>query len=137
MRQHNAVEPNVVDAFDRQRGALDNLPGVFRTKPSTTVVMSPITGQAETFIVETWRQRDEADADADDKKREPSKDTIFLQHIGQTGRITKIAIPAAVADIIARQRDAVGTKVRKSAAKRLAAQRKANGEVPGFLRKRA
>lgn len=45
-----------------------------------------------------------------------------------------VALPPEVADCIARQRDALGTKSRKRAAKQEAARRKAAGIKPGFLK---
>jgi len=138
MSQSDSTSPSAAmpDAFDRLRGSLEHLPGVYHTKPSTLVLSVPLLGTSETFIVETWRQRDEHDQAGDEADpRAPSRDTIFLQHIGRDRLVTKIAIPAAVADVIARQRDALGTKVRKRVAKRLAAQRKADGIKPAFLKK--
>lgn len=112
-----------VSAFDRALGQLDGLNGVTRTAPSTKVVTVPLIGQATTYIVQTFRQRDEHD----DGGR--SKDTIFLQYIAD-GVSHRIVIPAEVADVIARQRDALGTKSRKRAGKLQAERRKAEGIVP-------
>jgi hypothetical protein len=109
-----------VDKFDRMMGALAHLPDVAHTKPSTVVAMSPLIGEAQTFIVQTFRQREVGD-------------TIFVQYAAAEG-LVRIAIPPAAADAIARQRDALTTKVRKKAGKDQAAARKARGELPGFLR---
>jgi|ERR1043165_716546 hypothetical protein len=109
-----------IDKFDRVMGALANLPDVAHTKPSTIAVVSPLIGEAQTFIVQTYRQRDEGDH-------------IFLQYVDAEGS-KRISIPPAVADAIARQRDALTTKVRKRVAKEQAQARKARGEVPAFLK---
>lgn len=109
-----------VDKFDRMMGALTNLPDVTRTKPSTVTVVSPLIGEAQTFIVETYRQREIGD-------------TIFMQYV-DSEKSVRIAIPPAVADAIARQRDALTSKVRKKVAKTQAAARKARGELPAFVK---
>jgi hypothetical protein len=109
-----------VDKFDRMMGALANLPDVTHTKPSTVAVVSPLIGEAQTFIIQTYRQREVGD-------------TIFLQYV-DAEKSVRIAIPPAAADAIARQRDALTTKVRKKVAKDQAAARKARGERPAFLK---
>ena len=117
-----ATEPTyrTVDKFDRLMGALVNLPDVTHTKPSTVAVVSPLIGEAQTFIIQTYRQREIGD-------------TIFLQYV-DAEKSVRIAIPPEAADAIARQRDALTTKVRKRLGKQQAAERKARGELPGFLK---
>lgn len=112
-----------IDKFDRLFGALTDLPDVTTCKPSTVVAHTPIIGATQTFIVQTVRQREIGD-------------TIFLQYLDDEGSV-RIAIPPAVADAIARQRVALTSKSRRRAAKEQAQQRKARGEVPGFLRSRS
>jgi hypothetical protein len=108
-----------IDKFDRILGALTDLPDVTRTKPSTIVAHSAIVGAAQTFIIQTLRQKDQGD-------------TIFLQYVDDAGSV-RLAIPPGVADAIARQREALTTKVRKRVGKESAAARKARGEKPAFL----
>lgn len=109
-----------IDKFDRMLGALHELPDVTATKPTTVVCASPIIGSAQTFIIQTLRQRDQGD-------------TIFLQYVDDAGSI-RIAIPPAAASAIARQHDALTTKVRKRVAREQAQERKARGEVPAFMK---
>lgn len=104
------------DTFDRMMGALDGLPDVVAVKPSTVRVVVPIVGNAETYIVQSFRQRDEGDV-------------VFIEHVGRKGT-TRLVLPAKVADVIARQRESLTTKARKKAARRLADERKAAGVVP-------
>jgi ABC-type Na+ efflux pump permease subunit len=110
------------DKFDRMLGGLHNLPDVTSTKPSTVVAVLPLIGQAQTYIIQTLRQREKGD-------------TIFVQYVDDQGSV-RLVIPPAAAEAIARQRDALTTKTRKRAAKEQAQARKARGEVPGFLKKR-
>lgn len=109
-----------VDKFDRILGGLEGLPDVTKTAPSTITTVSPIIGAAQTFIVQTLRQREVGD-------------TIFLQYVDDKGAV-RIAIPPQAAQVIARQRDALTVKVRKRVGKASAEARKARGELPGFMR---
>src|SRR5258707_1249833 len=112
--------PGMPDQFDRLMGALHGLPDVTAAKPSTLRTLSPIVGSAQTFIVTTYRQREKGD-------------TIFLECIQADGSF-RVAIPPAVADAIARQREALTTKVRVKIGKASAAERKQRGELPGFMK---
>jgi hypothetical protein len=109
-----------VDKFDRVMGALVNLPDVTHSKPSTVTAVSPLIGEAQTFIIQTFRQREQGD-------------TVFLQYVDGDGSV-RMVIPPAAADAIARQRDALTTKVRRKVGKDNAAARKARGELPGFMK---
>lgn len=108
------------DTFDRLMGALDGLPDVVHVKAATVRVVTPLVGNAETYIVQSFRQKEQGDV-------------IFIEHVGRRGT-TRLVLPAKVADVIARQRDALTTKARKKIARRLAEERKAAGIVP-FERK--
>ena len=108
------------DLFDRTIRALDGLPDVVKTKPSTVRALTPVLGLSQTFIVQTYRQRDQGDS-------------IFVEYIGAEGSL-RLALPHVVADTIARQRDVLTDKSRRKAAKASALDRKARGIVPGFKR---
>ena len=113
---------NVISEFDRLVGALEGLPDVVKSKPSTIRAMLPLIGIAQSYIVQTYRQKDRGD-------------TIFLETVGGSGTI-RLVIPPQVADAIARQREALTSKTRSKAAKAVAADRKARGEMPAFLVKK-
>jgi hypothetical protein len=108
------------DIFDRQRRALHGLPDVTGVKTTTVRSLSNIVECTQTFTVETMRFKDKGDY-------------VFLEYIGAEGS-TRIVLPPEVADVIARQRDALTTKNRKRAAKTEAQRRKAAGIQPGFLK---
>lgn len=114
--------PTIPDAFDRLIGALHGLPDVVASKPSTIRTLSPLIGTAQTFIVQTYRQREQGD-------------TIFLECVSAVGSF-RIAIPAKVAEAIARQREALTDQIRSRIAKAAAQERKAKGIKPAFLKKR-
>lgn len=123
---------NLPDEFDRLLGNLTGLPGVTSTRESTITVTPPLgIGGSRTFIVQTYRQRDEMPVGA--TAVVPARDTIFLQCIGRDVSF-RVALPAEIANAIARQRDALATKSRVKAGKARAARDKAEGKVPGFMR---
>ncbi len=111
-----------VDPFDRLMGNLHGLPDVTHTKPTTVRTMTPLLGTAELFVLQTFRQREEGD-------------TIFLEVVNKAGTV-RVALPPAVADAIARQRDALTGKVRSRVAKASMAARMAAGERPGFQKRK-
>jgi|SRR5215471_5309410 len=108
-----------INEFDREYGMLDGLPGVTRTKETTIRAKLPMIGIARSFIVQTVRMKEKGD-------------TIFLETV-EGEKAIRLVLPPAVADAIARQRDALTAKVRSKAAKQTMADRMARGEKPGFL----
>lgn len=110
------------DLFDRMMGSLHGLPDIASTKPSTIRTVIPVVGTSELFIVQTFRQREVGD-------------TIFLENVSNRGTV-RIAIPPAISEAIARQRDALTGKTRSKAAKANAQARKDRGEQPGFMKKK-
>ena len=116
------TEPIAPDTFDRMIGALDGLPDVTTTRPSTVQSITPMIGRSQTFVIQTYRQRD-------------TGDYVFLQLVDAEGR-ARLVIPPAAADAIARQRDAITTLVRRRQGKANAANRAAQGLAPAFLTKR-
>lgn len=106
--------------FDRLLAGLTGLPDVTEAGPSTVRSVDFI-GTNQTFIVTTYRQSERGD-------------TIFLEAVGSDGHF-RLVIPPKVADAIARQRDALTTKVRRKLGRRSAQARKDRGEQPAFIRK--
>jgi len=104
--------------FDRILAGLDGLPDVTHAGPSTVRSVSFI-GTSQTFIVSTYRQREQGD-------------TIFLEGVSAEGSI-RLVIPPKVADAIARQREQLTSKVRRKVGKATAEARKLRGELPGFM----
>ena len=105
--------------FDRVMGRLHGLPDVVSTK-ATTLRVVPLLGiGSHTYIVQTFRQKDEGDS-------------IFLEQVAE-GETKRIIIPAAVAETIARQRDQLTFKSRSRAGVRRAEEMKSKGILPGFM----
>ena len=109
----------VVSEFDRLVGALEGLPDVHKSKPSTVRAYQPLIGIARSYIVQTYRQKDKGD-------------TIFLETVGNEGAI-RISIPPQVADAIARQREALSTMARRKIGKESMRQRMAEGWKPNLV----
>ncbi len=108
--------------FDRALGALVGIPDVIHTAPTTIRSTTPIVGGAQTFIVQTYRQRD----------GEKSGDTVFLEYVDESGTV-RLVIPPSVTACISRQRDSLTARSRSKAAKAAAEDRKARGIKPGFM----
>ena len=104
------------DTFDRLIGGLQGLPDVVFTKPTTVRSVTPLIGDAQTFIIQTYRQKDVGD-------------TIFLECVHGAGSF-RLALPPRVAEAIARQRDALTTKARSKAARASAQERMNRGDKP-------
>jgi hypothetical protein len=120
-REESQASGAMPDAYDRQLAALHDLPDVVRTKPSTIRSVPPLgVGGTQVFVVQTYRQAERGD-------------TLFLEVMGAGGAV-RVVIPPPVSAVIARQRDALTNKTRSKAAKATAADRKARGELPAFLR---
>lgn len=109
------------DAFDRQLGLIHDLPDVVKTKAANIRYVPPMgVGGSQVFIVQTVRQRERGD-------------TIFLEVMSNAGPI-RLVVPPKVANLIARQREALTKKVRSRVAKANAADLAARGVKPGFMR---
>ncbi len=110
------------DPFDRLLGSLEGLPDATRVKPSTIRLTTPLLGRAQTYIVQTVRQRDLGDF-------------VFIEYVDAEGA-QRMVLPPEVSLAVARQRDAITARNRSRGARQAASTRKAAGVVPAFLRKR-
>ncbi|MGD0135267.1 MAG: hypothetical protein ABSE57_24740 [Bryobacteraceae bacterium] len=118
------MEEHVISRYDRQRGGLQQGNALFVPRPATIKNTEPITGETETFVIETARHEEQGDY-------------IFIERLDKSGTAIRIVLPPRVANAIAAQRDSL-TKRRRSITSRAAAKsRMERGELPGFMRKRA
>jgi hypothetical protein len=81
------------DIFDRTIRSMNGLPEVISTKATTVRALSSVLELSQTFIVQTYRQKE-------------AGDTIFIEYIGVEGSL-RLALLPVVSDVIARQRDAI------------------------------
>jgi hypothetical protein len=126
----NEPQYKTVDPFDKMIGALAGLPDVAKSPPATISEYTPLLGEEQTFIVQTFRQ---VDRDSDPDRPSRSRDTVALKQISASGSY-RLILPMKVVDAMIRQRELLTTKVRRKIGKEQAAARKARGEKPAFLR---
>lgn len=106
--------------FDRLMGQLDGLPDVTKTREATFTVVNPLgVGGITTMIIQTYRHRELGDY-------------IFVQTVSDERPIRLVIDPAGAA-AIARQRGTATKIIQRNHGKRIAAERKARGEQPGFM----
>src|SRR5262252_5752627 len=114
------VSGNMPDTFDLTLADLDGAPGVLSTKAAVYDIVTPVVGNAETFIVRTFRQVRPVDGKEEETR---ATFTVLLQ--------------PAVADAILRQREALTTRAVSQRASKLGhAQwqaRQAAGLAPAFM----
>ena len=119
MKYSNPERKRLGDIFDETLRSLENQQDATKTKTTTIRALTLVTQLAQTFSVQTYRH--------------DGGDTIFIEYMSGEEAF-RVPLPPAVAECIARQRDALTTKNRKRAAKTEAARRKAEGIKPGFLK---
>ena len=124
MAEDNGREREVIGtkAYDATYRSLHGIPDATFTQSATVKVVTPILELTQTYIVQTCRHRERGD-------------TVFIEYIGSDGAM-RVVLPPDVTARIARQRDALSTKIRKRVAKAEAARRKAAGIQPAFLKKK-
>jgi len=86
-------ELRTIDPFDRLLGLIDGLPDYSKTRPSTVTTVTPLLGISQTYVVQTYKDRE-------------GGYTVFLQMVDSQGR-ARIAIPPKVTAAIYRQRGAL------------------------------
>lgn len=118
--KNEELSAGTLSYFDRAIGSLHGLPDVVSTKATTLRVVPTFGLGTYLYAVQTFRQRDIGD-------------TIFLEHVSEHGTV-RLVIPPQVADVIARQRDQLTSKVRRRAGIRIAEERKEKGLKPAFLK---
>lgn len=96
-----AEDERRVDPFDRLIGKIDGLPDVSKVRPATVQTVMPILGNAQTYVVQTYKDRDEGFF-------------VFLQVVSAEGGF-RVAIPPQVANTVYRQRDALVKRSRRDA----------------------
>lgn len=114
----------VKDKFDRAIGELTGLPDVRKCKETTKRTAMPIVGDAQTFVIQTFRRLGNGPE---------AGYTVFLEYFDADGH-KRLVIPPAVSDVIDRQRQALSDRIRRESAKRVAQERKARGELPAFMK---
>jgi hypothetical protein len=115
------MEYATLSKFDRAFSGLQGGNNL-STKPATVEYVEPITGEAETYIVQTVRQK--------------AGDSIVVKFVDKEGT-KRLILPPKVANTIERQRKALTAMSRKISSKASMRERMANGFVPNFQKKDA
>jgi predicted aspartyl protease len=110
---------NQIQKYDRIYGNLIDV--ALSTKPSTVKVVQPLTGRAETFIIQTLRH-------------EENGDYIFVE-CADEGGLVRLVLPPKVANAIASQRESLSKRRRSIASRAVMRERMARGHVPTFKKK--
>lgn len=108
-----------INKYDRLYGGVMDVG--LSTKPSTIRTVEPVTGKAESFIVQTVRTEE--------------GNYVFIEYVSEDG-VTRIALPPKVTNLIGYQDNSLSKRKRSIASKRVMAERKANGEVIGFQKRK-
>lgn len=121
-----------ISKFDRAFAGLqggNNLP----TKPTTIEYVEPITGDAETFVIQTIRAeyRVQIKKGWDVTTETRVGDFIIVKFMDKDG-VRRLILPPKVADTIQRQHDSLSRKNRTNASKAAMKERMANGWKPNF-----
>jgi hypothetical protein len=111
-------EYETVDRYDRIYAAMHDIALI--TKPTTIQLIQPLTGKAETFVIQTARHED--------------GDYIFVQRLDENGTV-RLALPPKVANAIAAQRDALTKRRRSISSRNTMRNRMESGEWTGFQKK--
>ena len=109
------------DLFDRMIGGLHGRPDVVASKPTTVRAAHALVGDTETYIVQTYRDKEMGD-------------TIFIEHVSASGTV-RLVVPPNVADVIARQSYHLSKRIRRTSAKESMRDRMAKGWKPNFTKK--
>lgn len=123
MAENNSVSRSELlpsDRFEQTLSRLIGLPGGSSVQP-TIVQCMDFYGRSSDWIVQSVKTEE--------------GDNLFLTCVTSEG-VTRIAVPARVVATIDRQRETLTTKVRRRHGRRLAEERKARGEAPGFMKGR-
>lgn len=107
-------------SYDRLMASLADLPDVSRSRATPVRVITPLLGNVETFIIQTYRQRDQGD-------------TIFVERSGPEG-LERYYLPPKVVKVLIRQRDGLERQNRRRAARETAKARLDAGVRP-FVKK--
>lgn len=139
MEQQQHQQYETISKFDRTFAGLqggNNLP----TKPTTIEYVEPITGDAETYIVQTIRAEYRVKIT---KQMAIGFETVTETRVGDFLIVKfldkegphRLILPPKVMDTIHRQHDSLSKKSRTNASRSAMKERMANGWKPNFAKK--
>lgn len=108
-----------ISKYDRIYGGLQG--GNNLQTKATTIEHVSLTGETETFVIQTIRDE--------------HGDHVAIKFIDKDG-VKRLILPPKAANTINRQREALTARGRSIASKAVAQARKDRGELPGFMKHR-
>ena len=117
-REHQVKAALTSDPFDKMLAGMIGLPNGAHTKPAVVQAID-FYGNSTQYIVQTVRTDE--------------KVTAFVTQVNAQGSVRSI-LPASVLSVIDRQRTSITKKIRRRHGQRIAEDRAARGEQPGFLK---
>lgn len=118
-RDHRVTAARTTDPFDRLLADMTGLPGGAHTKPAAIQDID-FYGNNTNFIIQTVRTDE--------------KTTAFVTQVNASGSVRTI-LPEKVLAAIDRQRASITKQIRRRNGQRIAEEREARGEQPGFMKK--
>lgn len=106
------------DPFDKLLSSMMGLPNGAHTPPSV-IQHIDFYGHTTSYMIQTVRTDEGV--------------TAFVTQVDASGS-KRYILPLSVLAVIDRQRDAITTRLRRRNGKRIAEERKARGEQPGFMK---
>lgn len=117
-REHKPTAARTSDPFDLLLSSMIGLPNGAHTQPSV-VQHIDFYGNTTSYMIQTVRTEEGV--------------TAFVTQVNAQGSVRYI-LPQAVLAVVDRQRDSLSTQIRRRHGRRIAEERKARGEQPGFLK---
>lgn len=117
-REHIATQARTSDPFDRLLSDMIGLPNGAHTQPSVVQAID-FYGNATSYMIQTVRTEEGV--------------TSFVTQVNASGSV-RFILPQSVMLTIDRQRASVSKKIRSRHGKRIAEERAARGEQPGFMK---
>lgn len=117
-RDHKPTEFLPTDPFDKLLSSMIGLPNGAHTPPSV-IQHIDFYGHTTSYMIQTVRTDEGV--------------TAFVTQVDAQGS-KRYILPKSVLDVINRQRDAITTQLRRRHGRRIAEERAARGEQPGFLK---
>jgi hypothetical protein len=120
--------------FDRIVGGL--LGGnSLRARTTTVEQVEPITGEAESYMIQTVRTEKAMIREKDGKTITKIGEHVIVKYLDKHGPV-RLVLPPKVVETIIRQRDSLSAQARSNSAKMKAQERKDRGELPGFMKRK-
>lgn len=117
-REHKVTAARTQDPFDRLQSSLEGLPGGASTRLAA-IQHTDFYGHTTTYNIRSFKTEDGV--------------TVFVTQGDASGQV-RFILPPSVLATIDRQRVSLTKQVRRRHGKRIAEERAARGDLPGFMK---